>query len=60
MLYPAAGAGGSYLGMVLGLIDTSGLLNAFLFGIAGALGGMLVKYISKNWKQWKDSEESSK
>lgn len=46
--YPVAGTGGSMLGMILGIIDVHGLFNAFLFGAAGALGGVLIKYLSKH------------
>ncbi|MDA3866181.1 MAG: hypothetical protein PF489_05445 [Salinivirgaceae bacterium] len=53
MMYPTAGAGSSTLAMITGLIDVSGLFNAFLFGIAGALGGLLIKYLStKLKKRW--------
>ncbi len=57
MFYPAAtGASGSSLGMILGLIDTNGLLNAFLFGVVGALGGVLVNYLKKVYKSWKEKK----
>lgn len=58
ILYPATGAGGSSLAMILGFIDVNGLLNAFLFGAAGALGGVVIKYLAKIYKKWKESKHS--
>lgn len=53
MIYPTAGAGSSTLAMITGLIDVTGLLNAFLFGIAGALGGLFFQYLkNKIKKRW--------
>lgn len=51
MMYPASGAGSSVIAMITGLIDVSGMLNAFLFGIVGALGGMLVKFLWRKIQQ---------
>lgn len=43
LYYAATGAGGSFLGMITGVIDIHGLLSAFVFGAVGALGGVVVK-----------------
>ena len=57
-LYSAAkGTGGSLLAMIFGFIDVNGLLSAFLFGAAGALGGVAIKYISKNIRKWIESKK---
>jgi len=44
-LYPVVGSGSSFFAMLIGVIDVNGLVNAFLFGIAGALGGLFVRYL---------------
>jgi hypothetical protein len=54
----AKGTGGSLLAMIFGFIDVNGLLSAFLFGAAGALGGVVIKYISKSIKKWRESKKS--
>ena len=54
------GAGSSSLAMMLGLIDVPGLLNAFLVGVVGALGGILVHYIKKRYTLWRSSRNDSR
>ncbi len=44
-LYPLSGSGSSLLGMIMGIIDVHSLLNAFVVGAVGALGGLFVKWI---------------
>lgn len=57
-LYSAAkGVGGSSLAMIIGFIDVKGLLSAFLFGAAGALGGVVIKYLSKSFRKWRESKK---
>lgn len=50
-LYPLAGSGSSFFAMLLGIIDVNGLVNAFLFGIAGALGGLFLRYLVRLCKR---------
>ncbi|MFK5948797.1 MAG: hypothetical protein QM500_08530 [Methylococcales bacterium] len=58
-LYSAAkGTGGSLLAMIFGFIDVNGLLSAFLFGAAGALGGVVIKYLSKSVKKWRELKKT--
>jgi hypothetical protein len=53
MMYPATGAGSSTLAMITGFIDYSSLFEAFLLGVAGALGGLLIKHVRKKLnKRW--------
>jgi hypothetical protein len=42
-----AGGSGTLLGVILGAINVEGLIQAFLYGIAGALGGLLVGWLKK-------------
>lgn len=60
ILYPATGATSSLLSMILGFIDIESIFNAFIIGAAGALGGVLIKYLKKllekGLKKWKESK----
>ncbi len=46
-LYPLVGSGSSLLGMIIGIIDVHSLLNAFVVGAVGALGGFFFKLIKE-------------
>jgi uncharacterized membrane protein len=59
LYYPASGAGGSFIGMILGVIDFNGLINAFVFGAVGALGGVIVKLLI-NWFKKKITKRDEK
>lgn len=49
--YAATGAVASLGGAILGLIEVSSLLNAFLVGAAGALGGIVVRWVLQQLKK---------
>ena len=53
MTYPAAGFSGANLAMILGAIDVNGLINAFLFGLAGAFAGLIFRWAEKCIVKWR-------
>ncbi len=56
---PVAGFATSTIAMILGLVDVSGLVNAFLYGLVGAIAGFLFDVLKKLVTKWIRKKETS-